>query len=166
MNENEKNLEEIIKENGCEGEYEAKIAAKIEEERKKWEEEYSKRLENEKNEAVKVAKMGEEEKEKYNEENRLRELEERERAIEKRELMAEAKEILAEKKIPLELTAILDYSSAEACNTSIEAVALAFTKAVEAATEEKLIGGKSLKKAQGTGNNIEKQMRDAMGANY
>lgn len=101
---------------------------------------FEKKLENEKIEAEKLAKMKEDERIQYETQKKLAELEERERAIQARELKAEAYNILAEKGLPKELAEILNYNDAESCNSSIDAVEKAFQEAVEKAVNDKLRG--------------------------
>ena len=101
---------------------------------------FEKKLENEKLEAEKLAKMKKDERVEYETQKKLAELEERERAIQERELKAEAYNILAQKGLPKELADILNYSDAETCNASIDAVEKAFQVAVEKAVNEKLKG--------------------------
>jgi hypothetical protein len=65
----------------------------------------------------------------------------------KKELQATAKNALAEKELPLELAELLDYTDAEACNKSIDALDLAFRNAVADAVKERLKGAEPMKKA-------------------
>lgn len=102
-------------------------------------------------EAEKLAKMTKEEKGQYLQQKREKELADRETAITRKELAAEAKNTLAEKGLPVELADVLNYTDADTCKKSLEAVDKAFQKAVEAAVEEKLKGGKPPKKAPGAG---------------
>lgn len=111
--------------------------------RKDWQKKTDEKVE----EATKLAKMNAEEKAKYEREQRDRELAEREAAITKRELTATAKETLADKGLPIELSAVLDYSNAEACNESIAAVEKAFMSAVNKAVEQRLKGSAPIEKA-------------------
>lgn len=101
-------------------------------------------------ETEKLAKMNKEEKTEYMQKKREKELSDREKAITRKELMAEAKNILAEKNLPAGLAAVLDYASADTCNSSIVAVEKAFKQAVEAAVKERLKGGAPIKKAEDT----------------
>lgn len=98
-------------------------------------------------EAEKLAKMTKEEKDQYLQNKRIKELNDREANITKRELMAEAKNTLTEKKLPVSLAEVLNYTDADSCKKSMEAVEKAFQEAVEAAVEEKLKGGRPPKKA-------------------
>ena len=109
----------------------------------KWQKEQDAKVD----EAKKLAKMNADEKAKYEREQRDKELAEREAAITKRELTATAKETLADKGLPIELSAVLDYSNAEACNESILAVEKAFMSAVNKAVEQRLKGSAPIEKA-------------------
>ena len=112
------------------------ISERLKKEQDKWKQ----KIENEKLEAEKLAKMKKDERVEYETQKRLAELEERERAIQERELKAEAYNILAQKGLPKELAEILNYSDAETCSASIDAVEKAFQVAVEKAVNEKLKG--------------------------
>ena len=101
-------------------------------------------------EAEKLAKMTKEEKAQYMQQKKEKELSEREAAITRKELMAEARNTLAGDGLPQELAEVLNYTDADACKKSMETVKTAFQKAVEAAVEEKLKGGKPPKKATET----------------
>lgn len=101
-------------------------------------------------EAERLAKMTKEEKEQYQRQKKEKELSDREAAITRKELMAEAKNTLASDGLPQELAEVLNYTDADSCKKSMEKVKAVFQKAVEAAVEEKLKGGKPPKKAPGT----------------
>ena len=90
----------------------------------KWQKDQDAKLE----EAAKLAKMNAEEKAKYEREQR-------------------DKELAADKGLPIELSAVLDYSNAEACNESIVAVEKAFMSAVNKAVEQRLKGSAPIEKA-------------------
>ena len=62
-------------------------------------------------------------------------------------MTAQAKEQLADKGLPITLAEILNFTDAESCNKSIETVEKAFQSAVEKAVEDRIKGGKSIKKA-------------------
>ena len=98
-------------------------------------------------EAEKLASMSEKEKKQYQEQKRAKDLETREAAITRRELTAQAKEQLADKGLPITLAEILNFTDAESCNKSIETVEKAFQSAVEKAVEDRIKGGKPIKKA-------------------
>lgn len=98
-------------------------------------------------EAEKLAKMTKEEKQDYMNKKHEKELADWEATLTKRELMAEAKNALAEKELPVTLAEVLNYTDAESCKKSIEALETAFSAAVGKAVEEKLKGGNPPKKA-------------------
>ncbi len=91
-------------------------------------------------EAAKVASMDAEQKAKHEAEMREKALSDREAQITKRELAASARDILAEKGLPVSLAAVLDCTSEESCNASMEVVEKAFKEAVEKAVNNKMRG--------------------------
>lgn len=115
-------------------------------------------------EAEKLAKMNKDEKAQYLQQKKEKELTERENTIIRKELMAEAKNTLAEKKLPVELADVLNYTDADACKKSMEAVETAFQKAVEEAVEKKLKGGNPPKNPE-TEAGLDKIIFDAMSGN-
>ena len=70
--------------------------------------------------------------------DRETELTRREAEITRRELRAEAIDTLVKRGLPRELEQMLDYSSADACNTSIDTVERAFRDAVQQGVNERL----------------------------
>lgn len=151
-NEGDKSFDDVLKDKKYQSEFDKRIAKALETAKSKWETDKATELENAKTEAEKLAKMNAEQKAKYAEEKRLKEIEQREKDITTRELKATAYETLAEKGLPKELVEILNYSDAESCNKSIEAVEKAFQSAVEKAVNEKLRGGNPPKGGDGKGN--------------
>lgn len=127
-------------------EVESLIEGRLAKAKRSWEKEQADRQ----SEADKLAKMNEDQKRSYEMDKREKELKKREVEIAKRELQSKAKEILSQKNLPSELANLLDYSSAEACDASIESVEAAFNKAVETDVESKLKGGQPPKKAPNT----------------
>lgn len=113
-------------------------------------------------EAEKLAKMNKEEKAAYMQQKKEKELSDRESAVARKELMAEAKNTLAEKKLPAGLAEVLNYTNAESCNKSIDAVEKAFQAAVEAAVQERLKGGEPPKTPPNTGDDMAKQVETLM----
>ena len=113
-------------------------------------------------EAEKLAKMNKEEKAAYMQQKKEKELSDRESAVARKELMAEAKNTLAEKKLPAGLAEVLNYTDAESCNKSIDAVEKAFQAAVEAAVQERLKGGEPPKTPPNTGDDMAKQVEALM----
>lgn len=119
------------------------VQGRLAKERRSWE----RQLEEQKTEAEKLANMSEKEKKAYQEKKRIEDLDAREAEITKRELAAQAKIQLADKGIPTELAEILNFKDAESCKKSIEIVEKAFQQAVAKAVDEKIKGGKPMKKA-------------------
>lgn len=115
-------------------------------------------------EAERLAKMTEAEKKEYLQDKKEKELAAREAEVTKKELMAEAKNTLSSDGLPQELAEVLDYTDADTCKKSMDTVKKAFQKAVEAAVEEKLKGGKPPKKATETKDEdiLKQQVYNAM----
>lgn len=89
-------------------------------------------------EAETRAQMTAEERAKADAERAAHELAKREAAITRRELRAQALETLAAGGLPKELADTLNYTDADACAASLEAVKKAFTAAVAAGINDKL----------------------------
>lgn len=115
----------------------------------------------EKEEAAKLAKMNAEEKAKHEREKQEKALAEREAAVSKRELTAEAISQLGEKGLPVELSACLNYSDAESCKVSMEAVEKAFNAAVEKRVND-MLRGTPPKAGQAEGTPVINNIRDAI----
>lgn len=113
-------------------------------------------------EAEKLAKMNKEEKAQYLQQKKEKDIQAREAAITKRELAAEAKNTLAEKGLPVDLADVLNYTDADACKKSIEALEKAFQQSVGKAVEEKLKGGQPPKNPQDQGSDLQKEIEKAM----
>ena len=99
-------------------------------------------------EAEKLKKINADEKAKYEQDKRSKELDKREKDITTRELKAQAYETLAEKNLPKELIDALNFSDAETCNASIEAVEKAFQNAVKKAVDDRLRSKPPVKPAE------------------
>ena len=102
-------------------------------------------------EQSKLLKMTEQERTQYLADKARKDLADREAAITKRELSAAAKDKLTTDKLPIGLAGILDYSSKEACDKSLETVTKVFNDAVNAVVQEQLKGGKPLTDGQTQG---------------
>lgn len=154
-------FDDVLKDKAYQSEFDKRVSKALETAKSKWEADYNSKLETAKTEAEKLAKMNADEKAKYVEEKRVAELEKREKDITTRELKAQAYETLAEKGLPKDLVDILNYSDAETCNASIEAVEKAFQSAVEKAVNEKL-RGKDTPKGGQINNSLQDQIAKAM----
>ena len=159
-NTDSQSVDDFIEKDGNKEEFEKRMKKAVEtavsEAQKKWESLTDDKL----SEAEKLARMTKEQKEQYLQQKKEKEISEREAAVTKKELMAEAKNTLSEKKLPTSLAEVLDYSDADACSKSIEVVEKAFQSAVEAAVEERLKGGKPLKKAPGSASFTKEQVSE------
>ena len=155
-------FDDFLKDSKMQSEFDKRVAKALETSRAKMQSEIEEKIKAAKTEAEKLAKMNAEQKAQYEQQKRETELAAREAEITKRELSATAKETLAEKGLPIQLAEILNYSSAEDCKTSIEAVEKAFTEAVQKAVEEKLKGGSPIKKAPITGKVFTRAEIEAM----
>lgn len=140
-------FDDFLKEGKNQAEFDRRVQKALETQRGKMQQEIQAQIESAKTEAEKLAKMNAEQKAQYEAEKREKELAARESEITKRELTAQAKETLADKGLPTQLADILNYTDADACNASIEAVEKSFKEAVQKAVEEKLRGGKPPVKA-------------------
>lgn len=115
-------------------------------------------------ESEKLSKMNKEEKAEYLRQQKEKELSEREAKLVKLELMAEAKNTLSNKNIPASLAELLVYTDADTCKQSIQTLEKAWQASIEQGIEERLKGGKPLKKATATENQaiLEQQIYDIM----
>ena len=129
-------FDEILATKEYQSEFDRRIAKALDTAREKWETEAAGKIE----EAKKTAKMTAEQKADYERKQTEAELARREAEITRRELRADAVEKLAEKNLPTSLADTLDYSDAETCAKSFQAVETAFRQAVEAAVNDRLRG--------------------------
>lgn len=155
-------FDDLLKDPKNQSEFDKKIAKALETAKGKWEAEATKKIEDAKTEAEKLAKMNADQKAEYERQKSLEELAKREKDINTRELKAQAYETLAEKGLPKVLANILNYESAETCNQSIEAVQKAFQTAVEKAVNERLRGGTPPKGATGGTDVLRAQIAKAV----
>lgn len=102
-------------------------------------------------EVERVAKMTQAEKDEYFKHKAEKEAEDREAALTKRELTLDARATLQDKHLPDSFISLLDYSSKEACNKSIDVLDVAFRAAVQDAVNEKLKGNPAPKDARTEG---------------
>ena len=140
-------FDDFLKDPKNQAEFDRRVGKALETNRSKMQAELNTKVQEAVTEAEKMAKMNAEQKAQYEREKKEKEIADREAALTKRELTATAKEQLAEKGLPVSLAAVLNYSSAEECSASIEAVGKAFQEAVEKAVNDRLSGGKPPKKA-------------------
>lgn len=146
-----KTFDDLLKDKTYQSEFDKRVAKALETAKGKWETEHQAKLEAAKTEAEKMAAMNEKQKADYERDKQLKALEQREREITTRELKATAYETLAEKGLPKELADILNYTDADQCKASIDAVEKAFQMSVEKAVNEKLRGNNQPPKSGGKG---------------
>ena len=106
----------------------------------KWRRQQEEAVNAARTEAEKLASMSAEQRAQAEREAREAELSKREAEITRRELKAQALETLAQKGLPSDLSSMLAYTDADACNASIDAVEKAFRSAVQKGVEERLKG--------------------------
>lgn len=157
-------FDEFLKLEGNQAEFDRRVQRSINTAVKKAEDKWKALTDEKLTEAEKLAKMTANEKAEFLEQKRLKELDAREAEITKRELMATAKNTLAEKKLPIGLADVLVYTTADACNASIEAVEKAFQTAVSSVVEERLKGGAPPKKAPASSEeaNLQQEVKKAL----
>ncbi|MBE5808300.1 MAG: DUF4355 domain-containing protein [Clostridiales bacterium] len=122
-------------------------------------------------EAEKLAKMTEEQRVQHAREQAEQAAKEREDSLTAREhelearlLKAQAVETLQEKKVPVKLADVLDYTSADTVNKSIELIEKTFREAVQEGVEARLSrSGGNLRRAPGEAGDLLSQMRKAAG---
>lgn len=164
-------FDDFLKDPKNQAEFDRRVAKALDTSRTKMQADIEAKMQEARTEAEKMAKMNAEQKAQYEREKQAKELADRETAITKRELMATAKEQLAEKGLPISLASVLNYSSAEECTASIDAVGKAFQEAVEKAVNDRLAGGKPPKKADNpaatfTMDQIKAMTPDQINANW
>lgn len=164
-------FDDFLKDPKNQAEFDRRVAKALDTSRTKMQADIEAKMQEARTEAEKMAKMNAEQKAQYEREKQAKELADREAAITKRELMATAKEQLAEKGLPISLASVLNYSSAEECTASIDAVGKAFQEAVEKAVNDRLAGGKPPRKADNpaatfTMDQIKAMTPDQINANW
>lgn len=156
-------FDDFLKDKAMQSEFDKRIAKALETAKGKWETAKAKELEDAKTEAEKLAKMNADQKAEYEKQKREEDFNKRLADLNMRELKATAKETLASEGLPLELAEVLNYTDADTCNKSIEAVKTAFQSAVEKAVNERLKGKGTPKAGDGSGNAFDAQLRNAFG---
>lgn len=141
-------FDDFLKDPKNQAEFDRRVGKALDTSRTKMQADIEAKMAAARTEAEKMAKMSADQKAQYEKEKREKELADREAQITKRELTAAAKEQLEEKGLPTSLASVLNYSSAEECTASIEAVEKAFREAVEKAVNDRLAGGKPPKKPE------------------
>ncbi len=133
-----KTKEELLKLLGTESE--KNVLKAVEDAKAKWEEEFNKKLENEKEEAEKLAKMTAAEKEKHLLEKQKLDIANKEKEISLREMKLTKIDIFSEKKLPIKLVDFVPGNTAEEVNKNIEVFEKEWRVAIDEAVNERLKG--------------------------
>jgi hypothetical protein len=108
--------------------------------RSKWEQEYDQRVKKERDEATRLAKMNEDERQKELDKKREADLAARERALNLKEMENEAMRILGQKSLPVEFARQLLGETAEDIQSNITAFEKAWNAELDKRVAEKLRG--------------------------
>nr|DAK61898.1 MAG TPA: capsid scaffolding protein [Caudoviricetes sp.] len=143
-------FDDVLSQNNYKAEFDKRLKQALQTAQTEWETKQQEKI----TEAEKLKKMNADEKAKYEQDKRSKELDKREKDITTRELKAQAYETLAEKNLPKELIDALNFSDAETCNASIEAVEKAFQNAVKKAVDDRLRSKPPVKPAEQTNGDV------------
>lgn len=143
-------FDDVLSQNNYKAEFDKRLKQAIQTAQTEWETQQQEKI----TEAEKLKKMNADEKAKYEQDKRSKDLDKREKDITTRELKAQAYETLAEKNLPKELIDALNFSDAETCNASIEAVEKAFQNAVKKAVDDRLRSKPPVKPAEQTNGDV------------
>lgn len=119
---------------------EDEFRAEVDKLTKQHQEELAAKLEAAKQEAEKLAKMSQDEKNQFELEKRLKELEDREKALAMRELRTETAKLVAKEGLPDEVVDLILADDQENTKKNFERFKTVFDGAVQAAVEERLKG--------------------------
>lgn len=117
-------FDDMLKDKDMQSEFDKRVSKALETAKTKWQKDADEKL----SEAKKLEKMNAEQKAEYQRKQTEEKLAKREAEVTRRELMAEAKVQLADNGLPVGLAAVLDYTGADECKTSIETVSKAFAE--------------------------------------
>lgn len=129
-------FDEMLKQGKNQSEFDRRVAKAIETSQAKWQE----KANAEKTEAERLARMSAEQKAEHDRQKRESALAEREKAVAVREMRATAAQQLSERGLPQALLDCLDYSGADQCGKSIDAMEKAFRDAVQSGVTERMKG--------------------------
>ena len=141
---NTPSFDDVLANKDYKAEFDKRVKEALQTAQTEWETQQQEKI----TEAEKLKKMNADEKAKYELDKRSKELDKKEKDITTRELKAQAYETLAEKNLPKELIDTLNFSDAETCNASIEAVEKAFQNAVKKAVDDRLRSKPPVKPAE------------------
>jgi hypothetical protein len=159
-----KTVEELQK--LLQSEADKRVSGALKTAQEKWELDYKTKLEAEKAEAEKLAKMSAAEKAEALLAKTQKDIADREKAIAQKELKLETINILNEKKLPITFADILLGDDAEKTKGNVDTFDKAFREAVEAAVNERLKGNPPKGGSGGNaGDNFGKKVADAYSKN-
>lgn len=136
-------FEEMLKTENYQSEFDKRVAKALETAKGNWKKDYEAKLQAEKSEAEKLAKMNAEQKSAYEKEQAEKRALEAEAKLNAYELKDQALTLAKEKGLEISLLDMLDFSKekAETVNAKIENIKTIFDKAVEKAVNDKLKEG-------------------------
>ena len=155
-------FDDLLKGEGMQAEFDRRVSKALATQKAKLEASQKQAIEDALTEAQKLAKMKDDEKAEYERQKREDDYNKRMADLTARELKATAKDNLASEGLPLELADVLNYTDADSCNKSIEAVKTAFQSAVSKAVNEKLKGKGAPKTGDVTTGTLEAQIAKAV----
>jgi hypothetical protein len=159
-----KTVEELQK--LLQSEADKRVSGALKTAQEKWEVDYKTKLEAEKAEAEKLAKMSATEKAEALLAKTQKDIADREKAIAQKELKLETINILNEKKLPITFADVLLGEDAEKTKGNVDTFDKAFREAVEAAVNERLKGNPPKGGAGGNaGDNFGKKVAEAYSKN-
>lgn len=133
-------FDDMLKTGDYQSEFDKRVTKALNTAKAQWEKDAQAREEAARTEAERLAKMTAQQKAEHEAKEREEKIAARERAVTLRELKAEAYATLAERELPKELADVLDYSDADKCKASIDAIEKTYRAAVQAGVEERMKG--------------------------
>lgn len=158
-----KNFDDILADKTYQSEFDKRVSKALETAKSKWEASKAQEVENAKTEAEKLARMNAEQKAQYEKEKQESDFNKRLADLTTRELKTEARETLTSEGLPLELSEVLNYTDADTCKKSIEAVKTAFQTALEKAVNAKLGSNEPPKRGTASEDAETEKIRKYMG---
>ena len=133
-------FDEILEDKEYQKEFDRRINKALETAKGKWQEEYTQKLEAEKTEAEKLAKMDAEQKHQYELEQANKRASESEAKLRAFELKEQATKIASEKNVDVSLLDLIDFTKedAESVATKIDSIKSAYDSAIERALNDRL----------------------------
>lgn len=126
------------------------VSTRLSREKSKWEKEYNEKLESEKKEAERLAKMTAAEKEKAIFEKKKSELDAKEKEMALKEMKFEAVKILNDRELPIEFVDMLATPDADKTKSNIDAFDKAFKAALSKAVDARIKASSTTPKAGST----------------